>query len=73
MSDGVGQLPLRVEKDVEATERTCHYTRPRERFFRFEGTIPEGGIAQLSSTGKRVMDMFLDGVVIVPRPDYRIP
>lgn len=47
------------------------YKRARQKGFSIEGIIPDNGIVQMDSTGKRVMDNIeLDGVVVVSRPAY---
>jgi len=48
------------------------YSKPRQKGFSIEGSIPEGGIVQMSADGRRVIDAVdLDGVVVVPRPAYK--
>jgi hypothetical protein len=53
------------------------YTRPRQKGFSVEGYMPPGGIIggerdQMGNIRKRVMDsVFLDGVILVPRPAYK--
>lgn len=48
------------------------YTRPKQKGFSIEGDIPDGGIVQMSSDNRRVIDAVnLEGVVVVPRPAYK--
>jgi hypothetical protein len=47
------------------------YKKPLQKGFSIEGTIPNGGILEMSEDGKRVIDnIALDGVILVPRPAY---
>ena len=47
------------------------YKKPKQYGYSIEGFIPDGGILQMSDTGKRVIDnVELDGVLITPRPAY---
>jgi hypothetical protein len=47
------------------------YHKPRQYGYSIEGFIPDGGILQMSDTGKRVIDKVdLDGVLVTPRPAY---
>lgn len=47
------------------------YKKPKQYGYSIEGFIPDGGIVQMSDSGKRVIDnVELDGVLITPRPAY---
>ena len=47
------------------------YKKPKQYGYSIEGFIPDGGILQMSDTGKRIIDnVELDGVLITPRPAY---
>lgn len=48
------------------------YKKPKQKGFSVEGYVPEDGILELSTNGKRVLNnVELDGVVLVPRPAYK--
>lgn len=47
------------------------YKKPKQYGYSIEGFVPDGGILEMSDSGKRVIDKVdLDGVLITPRPAY---
>lgn len=71
--DGVGQNTLeRADKLWRQINGLPPYKYPKQKGFSIEGFVPDDGIIEMSSDGKRVIDnVILDGVVTVPRPAYK--
>ncbi len=71
-SDDVG--PVTQERADKMWRQSCGlppYEKPIQKGFSIEGYIPDDGIIEMSSDGRRVIDKVqLDGVVVVPRPAY---
>lgn len=72
-SDGLGPQTLEhADKAWRQIKGLPPYNHPQPRGFSIEGDIPEGGIAEMDSMGRRVMDdVDLAGTVLVRKPAYR--
>ena len=73
-NDDVGATTLeRVDKLWKQMNGLPPYTKPKQKGFSIEGTIPDYAIVQMDETGggRVIDDVMLDGVVIVPRPAYQ--
>lgn len=78
-NDGIGQFKLEKCNDIwKQINGLLPYQKPRQKGFSIEGNIPEGGLAyaekdELGNPKRRVIDnVVLDGVVLVPRPAYKM-
>lgn len=72
-ADGIGANTLeKIDKLWKQLNGIPPYTTPKQKGFSIEGYIPDDGIVEMSSDGRRVIDAIdLDGVVVVPRPAYK--
>lgn len=72
-SDGVDDRAVQVaNKLMKQILGQPPYSKPKQKGFSIEGFVPDSGILQMDSSGRRVLDdVQLDGVVVVPRPAYK--